>query len=174
MVRNITQRAAPLILVLLTMMSTQLARAEGDSKHDEQLIGTVTYSFVGHLGQTDKVGRLLVWEAKVEGAFTGTMKWWFANPSPLGELAYQGGRLTFYAARWELWDEGELLLAGESAGKTNFRDDTDGIWDGHGRVKEAAGKYEFLVGRSVYESGPVIIGSDPPKSFSGTGMFLVY
>lgn len=174
MARNVKQSGAALILVLLTMMSTQLALAESDSNHGEQLIGALTYQFVGHLRQTDEAGRILVWEAEVEGAFTGTMKWWFANPSPINELKYQGGRLTFYAARWELWNDGELLLAGESAGKTNFRDGADGIWDGHGRVKEAAEKYEFLMGRSVYETGPVIIGSDPPKSYSGTGMFLVY
>lgn len=174
MARNIKQKSSALILVLLTIMSTKLAIAENSANHDEQLIGTLTYQFVGHLRQTDEAGRLLVWEAEVEGAFTGTMRWWFVNPSPVNELTYQGGRLTFYAARWELWNNGELLLAGESAGKTNFRDGADGIWDGHGRVKEAAGKYQVLVGRSVYETGPVIIGSDPPKSYSGTGLFLVY
>ena len=173
-VRNAKQIVAPLILVLLAMMSTQLARAESDSNHNEQLTGTLSYWFVGHRGQTDDQGRLLVWEAEVQGAFTGSMRWWFVNPSPVSEITFQGGRVTFYAARWELWENGELLLAGESAGKTDFRDGADGMWDGHGRVKEAAGKYEFLLGRSVYETGPVIIGSDPPKSYSGTGMFLVY
>ena len=155
-------------------MSIQLSSAESTSNHDEQLVGTITYLFVGHLRQTDEAGRVLVWEAEAEGAFTGTMKWWFVNPFPISETTYQGGRLTFYAARWELWNDGELLLAGESAGKTNFRDGADGIWDGHGRVKEAAGKYEFLVGRPIYETGPVIVGSDPPRSYSGTGLFLIY
>lgn len=102
------------------------------------------------------------------------MKWWFLNPPPVSENRYLGGRLTFYAARWELWDDDELLLAGESAGKTNFSDGADGVWDGHGRVMQASGRYEHLNGRAVYESGPVIIGSDPPKSFSGTGLFVVY
>jgi hypothetical protein len=67
-----------------------------------------------------------------------------------------------------------LLLAGETAGKTDFRNGADGIWDGHGRVTEAYEKFQSLKGHAVYETGSVIVGSDPPKSFSGTGMFQIY
>ena len=173
MLRNSIWRVVPLIFALC-MVPTQTPLAESDSKSDEQLHGSLNYWFVGHLGQTDNAGRLLVWEADVDGDFTGRMKWWFEIPPPLDEIKYQGGRLTFYAARWELWDDGKLLLAGDSAGKTNFVDGADGIWDGHGRVKIAVGRYEFLKDRLVYETGPVILGSDPPKTYTGTGLFLVY
>lgn len=139
-----------------------------------QLTGEISYWFVGHRQQLDDEGRLLVWEATIEGDVKGEMKWWFSNPPPVAELAYSGGRLSFYAARWEMWVEDELVLAGESAGKTDFRDGMDGIWDGHGRVTRASGDYQALLGRTVYETGPVILGSDPPVSFTGTGLFLIY
>lgn len=139
-----------------------------------QLIGRIEYRFVGHQQQTDASNRLLVWEAVAEGDLNGEMKWWFVVPPPVDEVAYTDGRITFYSARWELWGDGELLLAGESAGKTDFRGDADGLWDGHGRVTEAAGQYRHLLGHAIYETGPVLLGTEPPVSFTGTGMFLVY
>lgn len=162
------------IIALLAIGGAETLRAESTSTVEGQLTGEITYWFVGHLGQLDDMGRVLVWEATVSGDLRGTMKWWFESPPPSGESNYAGGRLTFYAARWELWEEDELLLAGTSAGKTDFRDGADGVWDGHGRVTEASGQYRSLKGRSVYETGPVILGSDPPKSFTGTGVFSIF
>lgn len=161
-------------IVLFALGASGVARAETASISEGQLTGEITYWFVGHLGQVDDKGRMLVWEAEVAGDFRGTMKWWFEDPPPSGVITYAQGRLTFYAARWEFWEDGELQLAGTSAGKTDFRGDSDGVWDGHGRVTEASGKYESLTGRSVYETGPVFLGSDPPKSFTGTGMFSIF
>ncbi len=170
-----TAQSLMLSLIVLFMAQTmQMAFAENNASPDSLLTGKTDYWFVGHLGQTDNEGRLLVWEATIDGDVKGKMKWWFVNPPPTSDVTYAGGRLTFYAARWELWVNEELLLAGETAGKTDFRDGADGIWDGHGRVTEATGKFSALKGREVYETGPVIVGSDPPKSFSGTGLFLVY
>lgn len=163
-----------MLSVLFMAHMTQQTLAETQTASDQVLVGQIEYWFVGHLGQTDKKGRLLVWEATVEGAVTGKMKWWFVNPPPVSEAAVANGRVSFYTARWELWADGDLLLAGESAGKTVFSGDADGIWDGHGRVSEALGKYADLVGRRIYETGPVILGSDPPMSFSGTGAFVIY
>lgn len=162
------------IILLISIAAAQPAHAERDSSNDGYLVGEINYWFVGHLEQFDEKGRLLVWEAKVSGDIHGTMKWWFVNPPPSSEISYSGGRLAFYAARWELWDGDELLLAGVSAGKTDFRDGSDGIWDGHGRVTESSGKYEKLSGRSVYETGPVILGANPPESLTGTGVFLIH
>ncbi len=102
------------------------------------------------------------------------MKWWFVQPSPVSGNTYMGGEVVFYVARWEIWAGEELLLAGESAGKTVYPDGADGMWDGHGIVTEASRDFDVLKGRKVYETGPVIVGSDPPVSFSGTGMFLIY
>jgi len=162
----------PVALLLLQMPHPLLAQSGYSSAG--LLAGKIEYVFVGHLGQTDSDGRLLVWEASVDGEVTGTMKWWFVTPPPVGELAFTTGRVSYYVARWELRVDDELLLAGESAGKTVFQDGADGIWDGHGRVTEAAGKYAGLAGRQIYETGPVIAGSDPPRSFTGTGTFVIY
>ena len=172
--RNSVWQVMLLAVVFLGTTAAQIARSEGDGVSHDQVTGEIKYRFVGHLEQVDEKGRLLVWEAQVAGDIQGTMKWWFVNPPPVTDTVYAGGRLSFYAARWELWYEEELLLAGLSAGKTDFRDGADGIWDGHGRVTEARGKYESLRGRSVYESGPVILGSEPPATLTGTGVFLIY
>lgn len=101
------------------------------------------------------------------------MKWWFVDPAPVSPITYDGGEVTFYAARWELWKGDMLVLAGESAGKTVFPEDSDGMWDGHGVVTEANGRLSRLKGHHIYETGPVILGSTPPTSLSGTGMFQV-
>ena len=139
-----------------------------------QLTSEIDYWFVGHLNQWDDEGRLLVWEGTIEGDFTGEIKYWFVIPSPVSGSAYVGGEVEFYSARWEIWDGEELLLAGESAGKTVFPDGADGMWDGHGVVTEASKGFNPLKGRKVYETGPVIVGSNPPVSYSGTGMFVIY
>ena len=139
-----------------------------------RLTSEIDYRFVGHLEQLDDEGRLFVWAGTIEGDFTGEMKWWFVQPSPVSGSTYMGGKAAFYAARWEFWAGEELLLAGESAGKTVFPDGADGMWDGHGVVTEASGEFDALKGRKVYETGPVIVGSDPPVSYSGTGLFLIY
>ena len=134
----------------------------------------IDYHFVGHLEEHDDDGRLLVWEAKIEGAFSGTMKWWFANPPPVPAADYDGVKLSYYSARWEIWSDGELLLAGKSAGKTVFQNGANGIWDGHGVVTEARPDFIVLVGNKIYETGPVVAGSNPPVSYAGIGLFVVY
>ena len=141
---------------------------------DAPLRSRIDYRFVGHQEQTDAEGRVLVWEASVDGDLGGTLRWWFVVPPPVPEVAYSGGRISFYAARWELWQDGELAMAGESTGKTDFRDGMDGIWDGHGRVTQGNGEFESLIGHAVYESGPVLLGTEPPITFTGTGVFVVY
>jgi hypothetical protein len=171
---NAGWRLTQLLFVLSISQTAQVAFAENDAIRSERLTGKIDYSYVGHLGETDDKGRSLVWEATIEGGLNGTIKWWFVNPPPASGTPYTDGRLTFYAARWEFWVDEKLLLAGESAGKTDFRNGADGIWDGHGRVTEAYEKFRSLKGHAVYETGSVILGSDPPRSFSGTGMFQIY
>lgn len=134
----------------------------------------IDYHFVGHLEQFDDAGRLLVWEASIDGAFTGKMKWWFVNPPPVPAATYAGESLSYYKARWEIWSDDELLVAGESAGKTVFRNGGDGVWDGSGVVTEAAPALTSLKGSRIYETGPVIVGSNPPVSYTGTGMFVIH
>jgi len=138
------------------------------------LTAVIDYKFVGHQDKRDQDGRLLVWQAIARGDLDAEMKWWFVDPAPVPATSYGGGRVTYYLARWEIWIDGELVLAGDSAGKTVFPDNADGMWDGHGVVREAFGDFQAFQGRNVYETGPVIVGSDPPVSFSGSGMFQIY
>lgn len=161
------------IVFLAAFLFTWAGLAVGAAA-DDPLMSQIDYRFVGHLEETDDEGRLLVWEANIDGGFTGTMRWWFADPPPVDNAVYGGGRMSFYAARWEILVQGKRVLAGISTGKTNFPDGADGIWDGHGRVTEAATGYEALVGRRVYESGTVVLGAEPPVSFTGTGVFAIY
>ena len=168
------RRLACFFLVLLVANTNQTTLADENVILGDRLIGKISYWFVGHLGETDNAGRLLVWEATIEGDVNGKMKWWFVNPPPIASVRYTNGQTSFYVARWELWNGDTLLLAGESAGKTDFPDNSDGMWDGHGRVTEAYGSFGAFSGHKVYESGPVIRGEDSPRTFSGTGMFVIY
>ncbi len=167
-----------LLLVLSLTLAATMAFAKDGAGRRGPLTSEINYWFVGHEGQWDDEGRLLVWEATIEGDINGTMKYWF-GPEPAPIIEYLGGRVNYYVARWEIWAGKKLLLAGESAGKTVFPDDADGMWDGHGVVTEVRKGFKPLKGRKlkglkVYETGPVIVGSTPPVSYHGTGMFLIY
>jgi len=168
-----------LLLVLSLFVGTPAAEADGwghGGARAKRLTGQIDYQFVGHLGMTDDEGRKLIWEGTIEGDITGTMKWWF-GPSPAPGVEYLGGKVGYYAGRWEIWDlEGKkLLLAGESAGKTvtpvTPDGQLDGMWDGHGVVTEACRGFNRLRGRRIYETGPVIWA---PFPFYGTGIFVIY
>lgn len=172
-----TRLLGTFIFVLIVLVSAGTGRVVLADAHEvvgEPCTNRIDYHFVGHLKQFDDHGRLLVWEAKIDGAFSGTMKWWFVDPPPVPAAEYDGVNLSYYSARWELWAENELLLAGESAGKTAFHNGADGIWDGHGVVTEAQPELKTLVGSKVYETGPVVVGSNPPVSYAGSGMFVIY
>lgn len=157
-----------LALVLVLALATPMAGiAKGRT---ELLTSQIDYRFVGHLGEFDAEGRLLVWEADISGDFTGTGKWWFGPPPATTE--YEGGRVAYYVGRWEIFDSaGHLVLAGESAGKTVTSDGEEvGMWDGHGVVTEASKGFNNLKGRHVYETGPVVW--DFP--YYGTGIFVIH
>lgn len=160
-------RVLPSLVVALALTpATPMAESSSSSS---ALTSRIDYEYVAN-GEMDDEGRVLVWEGTIEGDITGTMKWWF-GPSPAPYVGYQGGGVGYYEARWEIWDDAELLLAGESAGKTVIPDGADGMWDGHGVVTEASMELNTLKGRKVYETGPVIWD---PFPFSGTGIFLIY
>jgi hypothetical protein len=168
-----------LSVLLMVGLATPVALADGPGGRATRvrpLTGEIVYVFVGHLGETDDEGRTLIWEGTIQGDISGTMKWWF-GPSPAPGQNYLGGTVAYYAGRWEIWDhEGQnLLLAGESAGKTVSPitaegERLDGMWDGHGVVTEARGRFNPLKGRHIYETGPVIW--DFP--FYGTGIFTIH
>ena len=162
------------MFVLSMSLAGTLAIAEDGDDPGGILRSEINYRSVSHLKHSDDEGRLLAWEGTIEGDLNGEMKWWFVTPSPVSRSTYVGGRVIFYTARWEFRVGEELLLAGESAGKTVYGDGEDGMWDGHGVVTEANGEFKALKGRKIYETGPVILGVESPKSISGTGMFLIY
>jgi len=162
------------LLVLSMPLAGAIAFADDAAVPSARFTGALDLTYVGHLEKMDDDGRLLVWEGSIKGDFAGEIKWWFVSPSPVSSTTYMGGKVDYYAARWEIWVGEELALAGESAGKTVTPNNSDGMWDGHGIVTEAYGEFTPLKGRKVYETGPVILGSNPPISLSGTGMFQIY
>jgi hypothetical protein len=171
---KVVRKLTSLLFVFAVLLTGTIACEDEGNAPRGPLASEIVYQFVGHLEEVDDQGRLLVWDASIKGDVTGDLKWWFVQPAPVSSTPYAGGRVDYYAAKWEILVDGELVLAGESAGKTVWRDGADGIWDGHGIVMEARGDFSTLKGRKTYETGPVIKGSNPPVSFSGTGMFLIY
>ena len=167
-------KSIPAALILSMAFAGILAIADDADVRGALLTGALDLTYAGNLKKTDDEGRLLVWEGSVGGDFGGTIKWWFIDPSPIASTTHIGGTIKYYEARWEIWVDEVLVLAGQSAGKTVAADRSDGIWDGHGVVTEAYGKFARFKGRRVYETGPVIYGSNPPDSLTGMGMFQIY
>ena len=169
-----------LVIGLVMALPGTTVIADDDDDSDRAKARGVTasqadYWFVGHLGQTNDEGMPLIWEGVVSGAINGEGKWYFAVVPPVVEDPV----FFFYEAKWEIWKDGKLVLAGESAGKTVFREGVapgaeTGVWDGHGVVTFAKGKYRRFKGLKIYESGPVHMGDVPPVTFYGTGMILFY
>jgi hypothetical protein len=167
-------KSATVMLVLSMTLAGAITFADAADVPDALLTGALDLTYAGHLEKTDDDGRLLVWEGSIGGDFGGKIEWWFIDPSTVASTTYMGGTVNYYEARWEIWVGEKLVLAGESAGKTVTPDQSDGMWDGHGVVTEAYGKFARFKGHKVYETGPVIYGSNPPVSLTGTGMFQIY
>ena len=172
-------KTGPVLAALLITSTLLLAARDAPAGpwrfQQPQLASQIDYWFVGQNGVVDDQGRLLVWEGTIQGGLNGTVRWWFELPGPVPlDAFYNGGRISFYAARWEVWSDDRLVLAGMSSGKTVFADGTDGIWDGHGVVTETSRKYRHWYGRKISETGTVIVGDTPPLSYAGTGLFSVY
>lgn len=132
------------------------------------LHNTIDYVFTAHLGIFDSEGRRQVWEASISGDIEGEMKWWFVSdggPPNMPDAAH----VAHYEGRWEIWDGGDLLLAGQSAGTTAQPKDKDGIWRGAGVVTEAGAGYEAWIGRRIFEGGNV----NWVFPFSGQGIFRI-
>ncbi len=144
-----------------------LAKAAA-KKPAPSLRSTIDYWFVGHLGETDSEGRLRVWDGEIHGDIEGQMVWWFVpggGPPNMPDAAH----VSFYEARWEIWDGDALLLAGNSAGSTALPPGKDGIWRGNGIVTEAGAGFEDWNGRHVREGGNV----DWDFPYSGQGIFRI-
>jgi hypothetical protein len=167
-------KSIPVMLVLSMTLVGAITFADNADVTDVLLTGALDLTYAGHLEKTDDDGRLLVWEGSIGGDIGGKIKWWFIDPSTVASTTYMGGTVIYYEARWEIWVGEKLVLAGESAGKTVTPDQSDGMWDGHGVVTEAYGRFARFKGYKVSETGPVIQGSNPPVSLTGTGMFQIY
>lgn len=138
------------------------------AKPAPSLRNTIDYVFVGHLGQFDDAGRRLVWDGTIDGDIEGDILWWFVpggGPPNKPDAAH----VSFYEARWEIWEDGTLLLAGNSSGTTAQPKKKDGIWRGNGVVTEAYGDYAAWNGRRIFEGGNV----DWVFPYSGQGIFRI-
>ena len=173
---NITPVFAPSpLFVLLTMMLPGAAAfADDDAAIQGPIACQIEYWSVADQKERDDDGWLLAWKANVSGDLTGEMRWWFPASPPAPEGEYRGGKIGYYVARWEVWNGKELILAGESAGKTVISNGEDGIWDGHGIVMTAKGDLRSLIGRKTYETGTVVMPLDPSVHSTGVGMFVIY
>jgi hypothetical protein len=163
-----------LIVLLFMTPSGPAALADNLAVPEEPLTLQIEYWSVGELGETDKDGWLLAWKAEATGDLNGEMRWWFTETPPAPESEYSHGEVGYYVARWEFWQGDELILTGKSAGKTIIPDGEDGIWDGHGTVMKANGNLSSRTGHRIYETGIVIMPSDPEVTSSGSGMFVIY
>lgn len=163
-----------LLISLLMMLVGPTAFADDHDPNSGLITCQIEYWSVTHLEERDEKGWLLAWKAKVSGDLTGELRYWFPETPPAPEGAYNNGEVGYYLARWELWNGDKLILAGESAGKTVIPDGEDGIWDGQGNVMEAYGDLASLKGRRTYETGTVIMPTDPDVASTGSGMFVIY
>ena len=96
---NATRKLMSFLFVFAVSLGGTIACADEGSAPWEPLASEVVYQFVGHLEEVDDQGRLLVWEATINGDVTGELKWWFVQPSPVSSTPYTGGRVDDYAAR---------------------------------------------------------------------------
>ena len=165
---------ATLISLLFIMQSGPTAFADDEAVVEGPLTLQIEYWSVYDQEERDDDGWLLAWKAKATGDLTGEMRWWFPETPPAPESVYSHGKVGYYIAKWEFWSGEELILAGESTGKTVIAEGEDGIWDGHGTVMEAHGNLASRKGRRIYETGIVIIPADPEITSTGTGMFVIY
>lgn len=164
----------PMLLALVFILPGPTVVADDHAAPRGPLTSQIEYWSVSELEERDEEGWLLAWKANVSGDLTGEMRWWFPETPPAPEGTYAGGEIGYYLARWEFWDGDELILAGESAGKTVIPVGEDGIWDGHGIVMEANGDLSSLKGRKTYETGIVVMPADPEVNSTGSGMFVIY
>ena len=164
------------LLVVLSLTLTAPVAFAGNHSHFtfpmKQLTCQIDYWLSPNFGELDDEGRKLVWEGTISGDINGTMKWWFGE-KPAPNIVYQGGKVGFYQGRWEIWEGEKLLLAGDSAGKTVTPEGSDGMWDGHGIVRKAHRGLWRLLGRRMYETGPVMRDS-PQSPPYGTGIFVIH
>ncbi len=153
-----------LALALLLVLGTVLAD-DAAIKPAPSLVCAIDYDFVGHLGEFDDEGRLLVWIGGIHGDIEGEILWWFDLTG-----SRDTGLVKHYVAKWEIYDlEDNVLLVGDSTGTTATPPGKDGIWRGNGKVTEASGEFENWIGRHVSEGGNV--NWDFP--FSGSGIFRI-
>jgi len=138
------QHDSPMAPELRQNDQTQISVAK---KPAPSLNGTTEYDFAGHLGIFDAEGRLLAWEGEIHGDIEGVIKWWVILPMKAT------GQASHFKARLEIWNNGELLLAGYEAGKTNVRHEKNTVWQANGSVTEASEEFEDWIGRRIYEKG---------------------
>jgi hypothetical protein len=164
----------PLIALLFTLPIGTTTLADDHAEVSGPLTLQIEYWAVYEAQERDDEGWLLAWKAKASGDLTGEMRWWFPKTPPAPDSIYSHGEIGYYLARWELWVDEELVLAGESAGKTLIPEGEDGIWDGYGIVTKTNAAMSSLKGGRTYETGTVINPKDRSAQSTGTGMFVIF
>ena len=164
----------PLLVLLFILLAGPAVLADDHAEVGAPLTSQIEYWSVYEAGETDDDGWLLAWKANISGDLNGEMRWYFPETPPAPEAKYSHGEFGYYLARWEFWVGDELMLAGESAGKTVIPEGQDGIWDGVGIVLQANGDLSSLKGRRIYETGIVVMPTDPDVRSTGSGMYVIY
>ena len=152
-----------LALALLLVLGTVLA--DDAKKPAPSLRCTTEYDFVGHLGIVVD-GRLLAWEGTISGDINGVIQWWMPPGTTTGQVGH-------WVDRCEIWDGGNLLLVGESAGTTTVRHGKNSNWRGNGIVTEASEEFEDWIGRQTYEGGSVTWAIPGLLPLDGEGIFRI-
>ena len=164
----------PLVALPFICLPEPAAIADDHAEISGPLTLQIEYWSVYDAGERDDEGWLLAWKAKATGDLTGEMRWWFPENPPAPDSMYSHGEIGYYLARWELWVGEELVLAGQSAGKTVIAEGEDGIWDGHGIVMQTNDAMSSLKGARTYETGTVISPKDHTVRSTGSGMFVIF
>ncbi|MBL1215590.1 MAG: T9SS type A sorting domain-containing protein [Ignavibacteriae bacterium] len=177
-------------LLALFIIIPALSKATVASNHHKSPMRSICdYSFVAHLEILDDDGRLLVWKAPLKGDIVGYILWWF-NPEGPPDLIHADFVVSFYTARWEIYDtdplppdssgglasnpDANLLMAGFSKGQSLFPSDPPGsdvLWDGAGIVTKTNRQFRKWKGGIMYEGGPVVISTFP---YYGTGKIRIH
>jgi hypothetical protein len=164
-IKSISVLTMALLLVLGTVLADDAAKPV--KKPAPSLVCAIDYDFVGHLGEFDDEGRLLVWIGGIHGDIEGVILWWFDLTG-----SRDTGVVKHYVAKWEIYDsEDNVLLVGDSTGTTATPPGKDGIWRGNGIVTEAYEEFEDWIGRKTYEGGNVTWVIPGLLPLGGEGIF---
>ena len=174
--RNLFTSVSLAFFIVILLLAKPVFSNEHNKNEPLRVIFTES-TLLWDFGIINDDGQLLVWTSKIKGHIAGYMAWWFDLPFQ-EPLIHEDFIVSFYSSRWEIYDsdpfpsdgaggvtpnpDAKLLLAGLSAGETLYATDpvdSDGNWDGDGKVTETNQKFKKWKGCVMHESGPVLVSS---------------